>query len=131
MLAARQISISPATNVSAGMRWVVGDRAIAGSAASASQMGRFETKWLSWPESLAALADLPGQWIEKVQQRRLAENHRARHGFEPEPDLCRNRSNACSSLSSKTSRTDNERASAVSRKCWGIAVSGCVDPEPG
>jgi hypothetical protein len=25
------------------MRWVVGDRAIAGSAASASQMGRFET----------------------------------------------------------------------------------------
>jgi hypothetical protein len=27
------------------MRWVVGDRAITGSAASASQMGRFETKW--------------------------------------------------------------------------------------
>ena len=25
------------------MRWVVGDRAITGSAASASQMGRFET----------------------------------------------------------------------------------------
>ena len=32
------------------MRWVVGDRAISGSAASASQMGRFETKWLSRPE---------------------------------------------------------------------------------
>ena len=45
------------------MRWVVGDRAIGGSAASASQMGRFETKWLSRPENLAALADLPGQWI--------------------------------------------------------------------
>src|SRR3984893_17189365 len=29
------------------MRWVVGDRAITGSAASASQMGRFEPKWLS------------------------------------------------------------------------------------
>jgi hypothetical protein len=29
------------------IRWVVGDRAITGSAASASQMGRFETKWLS------------------------------------------------------------------------------------
>src|SRR6185312_11719351 len=28
------------------MRWVVGDRAISGFAASASQMGRFETKWL-------------------------------------------------------------------------------------
>jgi Transposase DDE domain group 1 len=52
------------------MRWVVGDRAITGSAASASQMGRFETKWLSRPENLAALADLPGQWIDKVQQRR-------------------------------------------------------------
>jgi hypothetical protein len=50
------------------MRWVVGDRAISGSAASASQMGRFETKWLSRPENLAALADLPGQWIEKVHQ---------------------------------------------------------------
>jgi len=52
------------------MRWVVGDRAITGSAASASQMGRFETKWLSRPENLAALADLPGRWIDKVHQRR-------------------------------------------------------------
>jgi hypothetical protein len=42
------------------MRWVVADRAITGSAASASQMGRFETKWLSRPENLAALTDLPG-----------------------------------------------------------------------
>jgi hypothetical protein len=52
------------------MRWVVGDRAIAASAASTSQMGRFETQWLSRPENLAALADLPGQWIDKVHQRR-------------------------------------------------------------
>ena len=52
------------------MRWVVGDRAITGSAASASQMGRFETKWLSRPENLAALADLPGQWIDNVHTRR-------------------------------------------------------------
>jgi len=50
------------------MRWVEGDRAITGSAASASQMGRFETKWLSRAEDLAALADLPGQWIAKVHQ---------------------------------------------------------------
>jgi hypothetical protein len=42
--------------------------AITGSAALASQMGRFETKWLSRPEDLAALADLSGQWIDKVQQ---------------------------------------------------------------
>jgi hypothetical protein len=52
------------------MRWVVGDRAISGSAAWASQMGRFETKWLSRPENLTALADLSGQWIEKVRRRR-------------------------------------------------------------
>src|SRR5712675_1032815 len=52
------------------MRWVVGDRAITGSAASASQMGRFETKWLAQPENLAALADLPGQWIDTVHRRR-------------------------------------------------------------
>jgi hypothetical protein len=52
------------------IRWVVGDRAITGSAASASQMGRFETEWLTRPENLAALADLPGRCIDKVHQRR-------------------------------------------------------------
>jgi len=52
------------------IRWVVGDRAITGSAASASQMGRFETEWLARPENLAALADLPGQWIDTVHRRR-------------------------------------------------------------
>jgi hypothetical protein len=52
------------------MRWVVGDRAITGSAASASQMGRFETRWLTRPENLAALADLSGRWIDKVHQRK-------------------------------------------------------------
>src|SRR3954465_10254892 len=52
------------------MRWVVGDRVIGGTAASASQMGRFETEWLMRPETLSALADLPGQWIDAVHQRR-------------------------------------------------------------
>ena len=52
------------------MRWVVGDKAITGFAASASQMGRFETRWLCRSENLAALADLPGQWIDKVHERR-------------------------------------------------------------
>jgi hypothetical protein len=33
-------------------------------------MGRFATKWLSRPENLAALADLPGEWIDKVHNRR-------------------------------------------------------------
>jgi Transposase DDE domain group 1 len=50
--------------------WVVGDQAITGSAASASQGGRFEMKWLCRPENLAALADLSGQWIDKVHERR-------------------------------------------------------------
>jgi hypothetical protein len=39
------------------MRWVVGGRAPMGQAASASQMGRFETEWLTRLENLAALAD--------------------------------------------------------------------------
>jgi hypothetical protein len=52
------------------MRWVVGDRAIDGFAASASQMGRFETKWLCRAENLAALTDLSGQWVDKVHERR-------------------------------------------------------------
>src|SRR6202790_1820064 len=56
------------------MRWVVGDKAITGSAASASQMGRFETEWLTRPENLAALADLPGRWIDKVHMRRPPKN---------------------------------------------------------
>ena len=73
------------------MRWVVGDRAITRCAASVSQMGRFETKWLSRPENFAALADLPGQWIDNVHQRRPTEDCRARHRFEREPNLWRPR----------------------------------------
>src|SRR5262252_964373 len=49
------------------IRWVVGDRAIEGTAASASQMGRFETEWLTRSESLATLAtlaNLAGRWID-------------------------------------------------------------------
>jgi len=32
-------------------------------------MGRFETKWLSGSENLAALTGLAGRWIEKVPAR--------------------------------------------------------------
>ena len=32
--------------------------------------GPLRDKWLSRPENLAALADLPGQWIDKVRRRR-------------------------------------------------------------
>src|ERR671921_131760 len=52
------------------MRWVVGGRAVREAAASASQMGRYETEWLTRPENLAALADLPGRWIDAVHARR-------------------------------------------------------------
>src|SRR6202521_3018746 len=52
------------------MRWVVGGRAPMGQAASASQMGRFETEWLARPVNLAALAALPGDWIDTVHRRR-------------------------------------------------------------
>jgi len=41
------------------MRWVVGDKAITGSAASSSQMGRLETQWLTRPENLALLRICP------------------------------------------------------------------------
>ena len=71
------------------IRSVVGDRAITGSAASASQMGRFETKWLSRAENLAALADLPGPMDRQGAPPATAEDHRARHGFTREPDLRR------------------------------------------
>jgi len=44
-------------------------RQLVGGAASASAMGRFETVMLTRPENLAALADLPGRWIDAVHDR--------------------------------------------------------------
>jgi Transposase DDE domain group 1 len=38
------------------MRWIVGGKAAHGGAASASQMGRFETRWLTGEKNLLALA---------------------------------------------------------------------------
>jgi hypothetical protein len=32
--------------------------------------GRFETEWLARPENLAALAELPGRWVDTVHKRR-------------------------------------------------------------
>ena len=52
------------------MRWIVGGEAASSRAASASQMGRFETKWLTVDQNLSALSDLSGQWIDRVQARR-------------------------------------------------------------
>lgn len=47
-------------------RWVVGGRAVLKQAASTSQMGRFEAAILTAKTKLAALADLPGRWIDAV-----------------------------------------------------------------
>jgi hypothetical protein len=52
------------------MRWIVGGKAASGCAASASQMGRFETRCLTAEKNLSALTDLSGQWIDHVHARR-------------------------------------------------------------
>jgi len=52
------------------IRWIVGGKASHGCAASPSQMGRFETKWLAAGRNLSVLADLSGQWIDEIHARR-------------------------------------------------------------
>jgi Transposase DDE domain group 1 len=72
------------------MRWIVGGKAAFGCAASPSQMGRLETRWLRLEKNLSALADLSGQWIDRVHSRRPP-RRRARYGFERESDAWRTR----------------------------------------
>ena len=52
------------------MRQVVGGRATEHSAASTSQMARFETEVLTQPRNLTALAKLSGGWIDRLRDRR-------------------------------------------------------------
>ncbi len=52
------------------MRQVVGGRAEERTAASTSQMGRFETDVLTQPGNLKVLTDLSGQWIDGLRQRK-------------------------------------------------------------
>src|SRR3712207_5893477 len=52
------------------LRWIVGGRAVMQTAASTSQMGRFETEVLTQVANLSALADLCGRWIDRVHARR-------------------------------------------------------------
>jgi len=59
---AERLRVDPA------MRRVVGGRANTKGAASTSEMSRFETEWLSSRENLAALINLPGAWIDSVQE---------------------------------------------------------------
>ena len=52
------------------MRHVVGGRASEHSAASTSQMGRFETEVLTQGHNLSKLALLPGMWIDRLRSHR-------------------------------------------------------------
>jgi hypothetical protein len=52
------------------MRIVVGGRAMNQTAASASEMARFETETLSSKENLKHLMDLSGQWIDQAHPHR-------------------------------------------------------------
>ena len=61
---AERLSVDPV------MRHVVGGRAVDRNAASTSQVARFETEVLADPDNLAALTALPGQWVDRVCQRR-------------------------------------------------------------
>ena len=52
------------------MRQVVGGRAVDTKAASASQMGRFETEVLATADNRTALSDLSGHWIDRFHERK-------------------------------------------------------------
>src|SRR4029453_10055475 len=52
------------------LRWIIGGRAVAQTAASTSQMGRFENEGLTQGANLSALTDLSGRWIDRVHARR-------------------------------------------------------------
>src|SRR4030042_1131556 len=52
------------------MRHVVGGRAVDRDAASTSQVARFETDVLCHPDHLGALMAMPGQWVDRIRQRR-------------------------------------------------------------
>src|SRR5215472_13120155 len=52
------------------MRAIVDRGGLDRAAASTSQMGRFETAWLTSEGNLAALTDLSGTWIDRVHARK-------------------------------------------------------------
>jgi hypothetical protein len=56
------------------MRAVVDRGGLDRQAASTSQMGRFETGWLTADANLAAVADLSGAWIDRAHDRKRQNN---------------------------------------------------------
>ncbi len=67
---ADRLSLDPA------MRTIVDSRGLDRNAASTSEMGRFETEWLTSAGNFAALVDLPGVWIDRV------------HAYRPPGQVC-------------------------------------------
>ncbi len=61
---AERLSLDPA------MRTNVDARGLDRNVASTSDMGRFETEWLTSEENFAAVVDLPDIWIDRVHARR-------------------------------------------------------------
>ena len=57
---AERLSLDPA------IRTIVDRSGLERTAASTSEMGRFETEWLASEENFAALVNLPGAWIDRV-----------------------------------------------------------------
>lgn len=60
---AERLSVDPV------MRYVVGGRAVDRQAASTSQVSRFETDVLTYPNNLEALMNMPGRWVDLIRQR--------------------------------------------------------------
>ncbi len=52
------------------MPWIVGGRAVERGGASTSQIGRFETELLARDHNIAAVANLSGIWIVRVNGRK-------------------------------------------------------------
>ena len=65
---AERLAVDPA------MRQVVGGRATERTAASTSQMGRFETGVLTQPKNLKALNTFSGHWIDRLKEHRAIRN---------------------------------------------------------
>ncbi len=61
---AQRLSVDPV------MRHVIGGRASRKQAASISQVSRFETDVLTYPNNLATLMHMPGQWVDLIRQHR-------------------------------------------------------------
>ena len=61
---AERLSVDPV------MRHIVGGRAVERAAASAREIGRFETEALAEADNLAALIAMPGQWVDAIRHRR-------------------------------------------------------------